>query len=185
MFSAPWALVLLLPSNGEQGEVLASGRDFAQLQQNLRQQQSSIASADTDAQADHFKQRRIKTLPDEAIPEQIVAGTRQAPIIVYPACRTMALTLTYRFNSPSARDRANRRGYARLMLQHLGKAGKFFRRELAKEKQLGLYFSALGSAQELQDQLLLNVIWYCYFENRALPQDAEQFAERAQACRET
>ena len=54
---------------------------------------------------------------------------------------------------------------------------------MAKEKQLGLYFSALGSAQELQDQLLLNVIWYCYFENRALPQDAEQFAERAQTCR--
>ena len=169
---------------GEQGEVLASGRDFAQLQQNLRQQQSSIASADTDAQADHFKQRRIKTLPDEAIPEQIVAGTRQAPIIVYPGLQDDGVDVDLQvFNSPSARDRANRRGYARLMLQHLGKAGKFFRRELAKEKQLGLYFSALGSAQELQDQLLLNVIWYCYFENRALPQDAEQFAERAQACR--
>ena len=43
----------------------------------------------------------------------------------------------------------------------LGKAGKFFRRELAKEKQWD-YIFRLGSAQELQDQLLLNVIWYCY-----------------------
>ena len=169
---------------GEQGEVLASGRDFALLQQNLRQQQSSITSADTQVQADEFKQRGITTLPTEAIPEQIVVGTRQAPIIVYPGLLDDGADVDMQvFNSPSERDRANRRGYARLMLQHLGKAGKFFRRELAKEKQLGLYFSALGSAQELQDQLLLNVIWYCYFENRALPQDAEQFAERAQTCR--
>ena len=169
---------------GTQGEVLACGRDLAQLQADLRQQQSTAASSNAQVVAEEFQQRSIKTLPVQAIPEQIVAGTRQAPVIVYPGLHDDGADVDLQiFDSPSERDRANRRGYARLMLQHLGKAGKFFRRELTKEKQLGLYFSALGSARELHDQLLLNVIWYCYFEHRPLPNDAEQFAQRAQSCR--
>ena len=30
---------------------------------------------------------------------------------------------------------------------------------------------------------MLNVIWYCYFEGRELPRNADQFAERAQSLR--
>ena len=72
--------------------MLASGRDFAQLQQNLRQQRSSIASADTDAQADHFKQRRIKTLPDEAVQNRLLQALAKLRLLYIQACRTMALT---------------------------------------------------------------------------------------------
>ena len=82
------------------------------------------------------------------------------------------------FASPAARDLANRRGYPRLMLQKKV-SGYLFSPQVAKEKELGLYFSALGSAQQLTDQLMLNVVWYCYFEGRELPSSADQFADRA------
>lgn len=168
---------------GERGEVVASGRDLRRLQADLRQNQSSSGAA-LEGLSEDFQQRGITTLPTQAIPEQIVAGTRQAPVIVYPGLQENGPDVDLQlFATPQERDRANRRGYARLMLQHLGKTTKFFRRELAKEKQLGLYFSALGSAQELHDQLLLNVIWYCYFEDRLLPADAQQFAQCALASR--
>lgn len=168
---------------GERGEVVASGRDLRRLQESLRQHQSSSGAA-LEGLSQDFQQRGITTLPTQAMPDQIVAGTSQAPVIVYPGLQENGSDVDLSlFPTPQERDRANRRGYARLMLQHLGKTARFFGRELAKEKQLGLYFSALGSAQELHDQLLLNVIWYCYFEDQLLPVDAEQFAQRAQERR--
>ena len=41
-----------------------------------------------------------------------------------------------------------------------GKPAQFFRRELAKRKQLGLYFASMGNAQTLTDQCLLSVAWH-------------------------
>ncbi len=169
---------------GPNGETVAAGRDFLRLQRGLRAQHSTQSEAPADAVMGALEQRQIATLPDEEMPRQLVAGTPQAPIIVYPGVFDAGTHVDLRlFASSSERDRANRLGYARLMLQHLGKAGTYFRRELAKEKELGLYFSALGSAQELSDQLMLNVIWYCYFEGLELPRNADHFAERAQSRR--
>ena len=169
---------------GAEGETIASGRDFAGLQQSLRARQSAQSQTAGDAVSEAFVQHQIVALPDEEMPEQVVAGTRQAPVIVYPGVFDAGTHVDLQlFASPAQRDRANRLGYARLMLQNLGKAGSYFRRELTKEKELGLYFSALGSAQELSDQLMLNVIWYCYFEGRELPRNADQFAERAHSRR--
>jgi len=168
-----------------EGKTIIAGRDFADLQQRLRGQQSAAsATAPTDAAIEALKQHKIADLPKAEMPEQVIAGTRQAPVIVYPGLSDMGAHVDLQlFASPAARDLANRRGYPRLMLQKIGKAGTYFRRELAKEKELGLYFSALGSAQQLTDQLMLNVVWYCYFEGRELPSSADQFADRAQSCR--
>ena len=82
------------------------------------------------------------------------------------------------FETAQLRDQANRLGYPKLALLQIGKPANFFRRELAKEKQLGLYFAGIGSAEVLREQLMLNVAWYCYFEGRELPASADEFAQR-------
>jgi ATP-dependent helicase HrpA len=85
------------------------------------------------------------------------------------------------FSSAKERDRANRLGFAQLALTKLGKPAQFFRRELAKRKQLGLYFASMGDAQALTEQCLLNVAWYCYFDGQTLPgSDAELDARLAE-----
>ena len=167
-----------------EGRAILADRDFASVQQRLRSEHSTSLATPTDNVIEAFVQRQITALPEDKVPDQVIAGTRQAPVIVYPGLSDAGTHVDLElFSSARERDRANRRGYARLMLQKLGKAGTYFRRQLAQEKELGLYFSALGSAQQLSDQLMLNVIWYCYFEGRELPRNADQFAERAQSLR--
>ena len=47
------------------------------------------------------------------MPEQVIAGTRQAPVIVYPGLSDMGAHVDLQlFASPAARDLANRRGYS-------------------------------------------------------------------------
>jgi ATP-dependent helicase HrpA len=82
------------------------------------------------------------------------------------------------FSTAAEREASNRNGYAQLALQSLGKPAQFFRRELGKQKQLGLYFASMGNADALAEQLMLSVAWYCYFDGQILPTTRKDFDER-------
>lgn len=171
------------------GKVLASGRDLQTLKDRLKGQTS-------DARADfsEYQKTNIQSLP-YSLPDHVVLQTSAGPTMGYPGLRyalssdavhanskthaPKQVDLTV-FSTAKERDAANRFGFAQLALTKLGKPVQFFRRELAKRKQLGLYFASMGNAQSLTEQCLLGVAWYCYFDGQALPNsDAELDARLA------
>ena len=174
---------------------LASGRELQQIKDKLANKLVPAASDFSD-----YEQADIEAFPEQ-LPDHIVVQTAAGPTVGFPGlsfCGTKAtkgakvskaekgkrgsVNLAV-FASAAERDIANRHGYAQLALTQLGKPAQFFRRELGKHRQLGLYFASLGNAEVLAEELLLSVAWYCYFDGRTLPSTAQEFAQRMADCR--
>jgi ATP-dependent helicase HrpA len=179
----------------ESAQELASGRELQQIKDKLANKLVPAASDFSD-----YEQAGIETFPEQ-LPDHIVVQTAGGATVGFPGlsfCGTKAtegakasktekgkrgsVNLAV-FVSAAERDIANRHGYAQLALTQLGKPAQFFRRELGKQRQLGLYFASLGNAEVLAEELLLSVAWYCYFDGRALPTTAQEFTQRMADCR--
>jgi ATP-dependent helicase HrpA len=179
----------------ESAKELASGRELQQIKDKLANRLIPAASDFSD-----YEQADIEAFPEQ-LPDHIVVQTAAGPTVGFPGlsfCGTKAtkgakvskaekgkrgsVNLAV-FVSAAERDIANRHGYAQLALTQLGKPAQFFRRELGKHRQLGLYFASLGNAEVLAEELLLSVAWYCYFDGRTLPSTAQEFAQRMADCR--
>lgn len=169
----------------EQGKVLAQGRDLQSLKERL-----SVEATSVDADFAEYEQIEIDVFP-ESLPDHVVLQTDAGPTMGFPGLRYIAASGKTAgkpsnqarvdiamFATGLERDAANRQGYAQLALTRLGKPGQFFRRELAKQKQLGLYFASLGNADALAEQLMLSVAWYCYFDGQSLPYTRTEFEDR-------
>ena len=174
----------------ESAKELASGRELQQIKDKLANKLVPAASDFSD-----YEQADIEAFPEQ-LPDHIVVQTAAGPTVGFPGlsfCGTKAtkgakvskaekgkrgsVNLAV-FVSAAERDIANRHGYAQLALTQLGKPAQFFRRELGKHRQLGLYFASLGNAEVLEEELLLSVAWYCYFDGRTLPSTAQEFTQR-------
>ena len=159
----------------EQGRILAAGRDL----NDIKAQLSNVETHASTEVFQVYERNDLQQFPDAEIPNHVVVEEGMAPVMAYPglvdADGSVQLKL---FETAQLRDQANRLGFPKLALLQIGKPANFFRRELAKEKQLGLYFAGIGSAEVLREQLMLNVAWYCYFEGRVLPANADEFAQR-------
>ena len=179
----------------ESAKELASGRELQQIKDKLANKLVPAASDFSD-----YEQADIEAFPEQ-LPDHIVVQTAAGPTVGFPGlsfCGTKAtkgakvskaekgkrgsVNLAV-FVSAAERDIANRHGYAQLALTQLGKPAQFFRRELGKHRQLGLYFASLGNAEVLAEELLQRVAWYCYFDGRTLPSTAQEFTQRMADCR--
>ncbi len=156
----------------EAGKTLASGRDLRDLKKQLTAEDHQDAAPRRDMTG-------LTAFPQVTIEHQEIHGGAAAATVKYPGFEDQQSAVALRlFDSSNERDRAHRRGLSRLALFELGKVGGYFRRELDKHPQLGLHFATLGDAQTLKDELLRNVVWYCFFEDRPLPQTAQAFSDR-------
>jgi ATP-dependent helicase HrpA len=159
----------------EQGRILAAGRDLNEIKMQL----SNVKTHASAEVLQVYERNDLRQFPDAKIPDHVVVEERMAPVMAYPGLADADGTVELRlFETAHLRDQANRLGYPKLALLQIGKPANFFRRELAKENQLGLYFAGIGSAEVLREQLMLNVAWYCYFEGRELPASADEFQQR-------
>jgi len=165
----------------EQGRLLAADRDIRVLKQRLAQQGEDAPGQDA---ARDFAQQALTEFPSVSLHHHELLGPSTAPVIKYPGLvdqrESVDLML---FDAERERDAAHRRGLQRLALLKLGKVGSYFRKELDKHPQLGLHYASLGNAQQLKDELLRNVVWYCFFESHPLPENAAQFADLLEAGR--
>ena len=176
----------------EKGSVLGLGRDLQELK-------GKLSGAATPAQADfsEYERHDIQEFP-QSLPDHVVLQTDSGPTMGFPGLRYVAPPATHQggkggavksrvdvamFSTAVAREASNRQGYAQLALQSLGKPAQFFRRELGKQKKLGLYFASMGNADALAEQLMLSVAWYCYFDGQELPITRQEFDERMTAQR--
>lgn len=175
----------------ENGSVLGAGRDLQELK-------GKLSGEATPAQTDfsEYERRGIQEFP-ESLRDHVVLQTGSGPTMGFPGLRYVAPTQTNQggkggvksrvdvaiFPTATEREASNRQGYAQLALQSLGKPAQFFRRELGKQKQLGLYFASMGNADALAEQLMLSVAWYCYFDGQILPTTRQEFDARMTARR--
>ena len=176
----------------EKGSVLGLGRDLQELK-------GKLSGAATPAQADFsdYERHDIQEFP-QSLPDHVVLQTDSGPSMGFPGLRYVAPPATHQggkggtvksrvdvaiFSTAVEREASNRQGYAQLALQSLGKPAQFFRRELGKQKKLGLYFASMGNADALAEQLMLSVAWYCYFDGQELPVTRQEFDERMTAQR--
>ncbi len=162
---------------GPDGTLLAQGRDLKALQARF---------------ADQVQQRLQQGLPAELersaltrFPEDIelsgatVLEDTGGQVVVYPSLVDAGDHVDLKLlGSPEEQRDANRCGYPRLALLHMGQEARRLRKRIERERELGLYFAALGPARLLCDEVLRGVAWYCFFEDRPLPQSAESFAQR-------
>jgi ATP-dependent helicase HrpA len=176
----PQHLLININVVDDQNRILAEGRSLNKIKSQLLQ-----ADKKSVAQVFHsFEVEDIQQFPESDLPNHVVVEEGAAPVMAYPGLADGGAGVQLKlFATAQLRDQANRLGYPKLALLQIGKPANFFRKELAKEKQLGLYFAGIGSAEELREQLMLNVAWYCYFEGKDLPVTSEQFARRLDAHR--
>lgn len=156
----------------DNGKVLGAGRDVRELKKRL--------AGGSEAQNDKTDVSRLERaglgeLGDIQLDDQVIVGSGRARSIRFPGLVDGGDHVDLQmFADKHERERAHRRGLCRLALLHLGKAGGYFRKELDKHPHLGLRFASLGNAAQLKDELLRNVVWYCFFEGAELPGTQQQ-----------
>ena len=156
------------------GRVLAAGRNLRSLKRELTGQ----ASQDGPAQED-MERTGLTVLDDVQLVDQHISGSGAAGMVRYPGLVDRGDSVDLRlFADRGERDAAHRRGLCRLALLRLGKTGSYFRKELDRHPQLGLHFAALGNAAQLKDEVLRNVVWFCFFADQTLPRDQAEFDQR-------
>jgi ATP-dependent helicase HrpA len=74
--------------------------------------------------------------------------------------------------------RLSRDGYSRTALLSEAKTTRFLQKLVRNERDLGLQFAPLGSADMLTDELLRASAWYCFFDGRELPHSTAEFEAR-------
>jgi ATP-dependent helicase HrpA len=174
----PDHLLLNVKVIDQHAKLISQGRDLAVLKKRLS------GGALADQQRTKLERKGLTEFPELQVPVQSLVNDGATPTMTYRGFVDRDNCVDLRaFTDKRERDVATRRGYTRLGILHLGKAAKYFIKELKKDKQLGLYFVSLGTAEQLYDEVLRNVIWYCYFESQDLPTTRDEFVERMDARR--
>ena len=157
------------------GRVIAQDRDLTAVKHRLEGDDEAPSAARLEG---------LTAFPERDVPAQELVNKQSAQVMTYPGFvdKGDCVDLTA-FTRPAERSAANRRGYPRLALLALGSTGAYLKKELKKEKEIGLYFASLGSAETLYDEILRNTVWYCFFEAGELPFSRESFARRIQERR--
>ncbi len=164
----------------EGGKSLGCARNLAQLKDSLA---ARAVSEDVVASED-YQQADVQEFPERVAQEQVILETVNGPVIRYPGLVDKDKSVHLRlFADARERDAHRAAAFGRLALKQLGQASTYFRKELDKHPHLGLHFATLGSADELKDELLRSVVWYCFFEDQPLPKSQAEFAQRLQEKR--
>ena len=173
----PW-LFPLVHVEDEHGKIIASNRDLAALKSELSGA-AEVTSEGVVRAVEQLEATGLQAFPDHELTEQVVLGDKRQSQVRYPGLVDEGTTAGLRlFETKSERDAAMRAGLSRLALVQLGQVSRYFRKEIDKHKNLGLHFATLGSAAELKEQLMINVVWFCFFEGQPTPKDAAAFAAR-------
>ncbi len=121
----------------------------------------------------------LTRFPNVEVAAQRVIEDGDGRLIVYPALvdRGASVSLVM---APTAVEqrRLSRDGFSRMVLLSEAKTTRFLQKLVRNERDLGLQFAPLGSADMLTDELLRASAWYCFFDGRELPHSNAEFDAR-------
>jgi ATP-dependent helicase HrpA len=162
---------------GLEGELLDQGRDLDALKAHFADQLESRLQQGLPAD---LERSALSRFPDDAqLSGSTVLEDDAGQVVVYPAFVDMGDHVDLKLlHSQDAQREANRRGYARLGLLHVGQMARRLKKRLDRERDLGLHYAPLGPAGVLYDEVLRGAAWYCFFEDRPLPETEDAFVER-------
>ncbi len=165
----------------EHGRMLGAGRNLAQLKAEFgKQAQATFAQLAT---RDHevasaLSQDEIVDWSFGTLPELLEIRRKNSTVVGYPALvdrgATCALDV---FDDPHAAKLAHRRGLRRLFKIALREQVKFLEKNLHELTKLGMLYLALGTQEQLRDQLIDCAIERACF-NEPWPLDAQTFETR-------
>ncbi len=134
---------------------------------------------DTRGVKDALEAHDLKQFPAVEVGAQRVLDDGDGRLIVYPALvdRGASVSLVM---APTAAEqrRLSRDGYSRMVLLSESKTTRFLQKLVRNERDLGLQFAPLGSADMLTDELLRASAWYCFFDGRELPHSTAEYDAR-------
>lgn len=156
-----------------QGRLLDQSRDIETLKTRFAE---LLERRMTDGLRADYEQIDLTEFPDLELASRVLLDDGSGQVAAYPALvdRLDHVDLTL-FTSMSEQAKFNRNGYARLALLSVRQITRFLKKELSKDREIGLHFAMLGGAEQLRDELLRAASWYAFFEGRPLPLDRQSF----------
>ncbi len=158
----------------EAGEVVASGRDLAELQRRLGgEARRSFATEPLWSQErEGITEWDFGTLPESVEFERAGVALKGFPALVDRG-DSVALQL---LDTPGAAERASRSGLLRLLLLALPEKVKYLRRALPGIDRICLYYAPLGSCEAIKGQLIERAAEIAFIEPLdELPRDRAAF----------
>ncbi|MCZ6853702.1 MAG: ATP-dependent RNA helicase HrpA, partial [Gammaproteobacteria bacterium] len=157
----------------EQGRLLDQSRDVETLKTRFAEQ---VERRMTDGLRAGYEQNDLTEFPDVELASSVLLESGQ--VTAYPALVDQLDHVDLRlFTSRLEQIKCNRNGYARLALLQVRPTARFLKKELGKDKEIGLHFAMLGGAEQLRDELLRAASWYAFFEGRPLPVNRASFEQ--------
>lgn len=162
------------------GQVIASGRDYTALCQQLEGQ--VIESPKPQVQASSKAAAQPGTY---ALPAQVTQQQAGIAVTFWPAWVEQGDTVVEQlFDLPATAEQAHRLGVQRLILQGLSEQARYLRQKLTQAKDAAIYYREFGTQQALLDDLLLAAIDRCCLPpDQPLPRDPDALAACIEAGR--
>ena len=158
------------------GELLAESRDFESLRERFA---AELAERMDEGLKEAHEETGLRDFPDQAPTGTVILGAGGSEVVAYPALVDEGESVSVRhLTSADDQARTNRSGYARLALLKLGQTARYLKKQIASDRTLGVLYAPLGGAELFRDELLKASAWSCFFEGRALPENAAAFSKR-------
>jgi len=156
-----------------QGRLLDQSRDVEMLKTRFADQ---VERHLNDGLRADYEQTNLIVFPDLDLASSLLLDDGSGQVAAYPALVDQLDHVDLRlFTSKAEQTKFNRNGYARLALLSVRQTMRWLKKELARDKEVGLHFAMLGGAEQLRDELLRAASWYTFFEGRSLPADRQAF----------
>jgi ATP-dependent helicase HrpA len=164
----------------ENGHVLASGRNLADLQRrhggSVRE---SFARSDWSPRKEKITRWDFGDLPESVVVER--AGTKLAG---YPALDDAGDAVVVRVvDTPAHSQRINRVGLRRLFMLELHSQVKYLRSNLPDFERMSLLFAPIGKAEELRDDIVRTVFDRVFLGDNADIRKQDEFIRRREQGR--
>lgn len=158
---------------GEDGVVLAAGRDLEALKAELGDQARRQFHAGTDWGSSGHRDWDFG-----AVPESVRVDRNGQPLAAYPALVDEGESVGLRlFDTAAGAEHAHRAGVRRLLLLALGTPARTLRRQLARDQGLCPYFASLGDCDTLVRDIMDTACEEAFLAGRPrLPRDQDAFA---------
>lgn len=128
-------------------EVLAEGRDLAQLKASLKHQVSATIAAQTD---DEWQRSALTAWSLPALPNEVTQQQGQFALKAFPALVARAEHVDLQlFDAPEAAAQAHRDGVRKLLMLQIPSPIKYLQQKLSNKAKLALYFNPWGKVEAL------------------------------------
>lgn len=169
-------LVMNIRVLDEQGQELGASRELAELKQKFASQSAASFKSD---KFQAIENRDLTGWTFDKLPAYVEVEQAGVNVRAYPALvdyvDTVAIEL---FDNPEKAHVMSQQGLLRLILFELPQQVRYVRKNLSGFNQYSLYYSSLGSREELQSGIVSAIFRYVFVEGLSAPGDRAAFEQR-------